>query len=133
MPSLGLKPNYTSSPKTYGPMLSLYCSNPNGNLDPRLWIDLVIWVGLFCLRGKSLFTYAWSLLLTVNWLGLCTYGLVFSAYGGKSGLVFFTYGSPPPLWKSGLVIFAYSSPHFRKVGLVFFAYGSPTVSRNDEA
>ena len=41
-----------------------------------------IWVSLFYLR-VSLFTYGWSLLLTVNWLGLFTYGLLFCAYGGN--------------------------------------------------
>ena len=43
--------------------------------------------GSFLLTGMSFFTYGWSLLLTVHWLGLfylqLKFGLVFFAYGGN--------------------------------------------------
>ena len=55
-------------------------------------------VGSFLLTAKSFFTYGWSLLLTVSWLGLFNlrlkFGLVFLAYGAKSVWSFFAYGSP---------------------------------------
>ena len=87
----------------------------------------------FLLTGKSLFTYEWSLLLTVNWLGLfhlrLKFGLVFLAYGGKlvrSFLLFFLTARPCP--ELGLVFFAYGSPR-PELGWVSFAYGSRTVSK----
>ena len=99
----------------------------------QFYCDSKGWV--FFAYGDVFFTYGWSLLLTVNWLGLfylrLKFGLVFFAYGGNSigfGLFYLRF---LPVRKIGLVVFAYGSPA-RKLGLVFFAYGSPTVSKNDE-
>ena len=60
-----------------------------------------------------LFTYGWSLLLTVIWFGLLLFfqlkfGLVFLAYGGKS--VWYFLLPVPLIRKSGLVLFTGGSP-----------------------
>ena len=50
----------------------------------------------------------------------------------KFGLVFFTYGSPPPA-EIRFGLFCLRFPPVWKLGLVFFAYGSPTVSEKRRA
>ena len=66
----------------------------------------------------GLFTYSWSLLLTVIWFG-------FSYLRLKVGLVFLL--TVPPIQKLGLV-FSACSP-VRKLVLFFITYGSPTVRK----